>query len=73
MWNLTWSNECVLYNVAAQATRFTITDTKLYVLFFTLSTQDNAKLLQQLKSGFKRTITGIIINQKYQPKSQNNI
>ena len=29
---------------------------KLYVPVVTLSTQDNAKLLQQLKSGFKRTI-----------------
>ena len=30
----------------------------------TLLTQDNAKLLQQLKSGFKRTINW----NKYQPK-----
>ena len=37
-----------------QAT-FLITDTKLYVPVVTLSTQDNAKLLEQLKSGFKRT------------------
>ena len=29
---------------------------KLYVPVVTLSTQDNAKLLQELKSGFKRTI-----------------
>ena len=36
--------------------RFTITETKLYVPVVTLSTQDNAKLLTQLKSGFKRTI-----------------
>ena len=36
--------------------RCVITETKLYVLVVTLSTQDNAKLLQQLKSGFKRTI-----------------
>ena len=35
---------------------FKITETKLYVSVVTLSTQDNAKLLQQLKSGFKRTI-----------------
>ena len=35
---------------------FTITDTKLYLPLEILSTQDNAKLLQQLKSGFKRTI-----------------
>ena len=38
------------------AGRFSITDTKLYVPVVVLSTQDNAKLLQQLKSGFKRTI-----------------
>ena len=35
---------------------FQITETKLYVPVVTLSTQDNAKLLQQLKSVFKRTI-----------------
>ena len=38
------------------AGRFAITDTKLYVQVITLSTQDNSKLLQQLKSGFKRVI-----------------
>ena len=38
--------------------RFAITETKLYVPVITLSTQDNAKLLQHLQSesGFKRTI-----------------
>ena len=35
---------------------FVITDAKLYVPVGTLSAQDNAKLLQQLKSSFKRTI-----------------
>ena len=35
---------------------FEIIETKLYVPVVTLSTQDNAKLLPQLKSGFKRTI-----------------
>ena len=38
-----------------QVPTFEITDTKLYVPVVTLSTQDNQKLLQQLKSGFKRT------------------
>ena len=38
------------------ATRFAMTSVKLYVLVVTLSTQDNAELLQQLKSRFKRTI-----------------
>ena len=33
-----------------------VTETKLYVPVVTLSTQDNGKLLTQLKSGFKRTI-----------------
>ena len=39
-----------------QDTAFSITDTKIYIPVVTLSTQDNAKLLEQLKSGFKRTI-----------------
>ena len=52
---LTWSSTCVITNSTGEG-RFTITDTKLYVPVVTLSTQDNAKLLQQLKSGFKRTI-----------------
>ena len=52
---LTWSSTCVITN-STGAGRFAITDTKLYVPVVTLSTQDNTKLLQQLKSGFKRTI-----------------
>ena len=55
--NLTWSANCVVSNVAVnQATAFAITDSKRHVPVVTLLTQDNAKLLQQLKSGFKRTI-----------------
>ena len=50
---LTWSSPCAK---SAGAERFAITDTKLYIPVVTLSTQDNAKLLQQLKSGFKKTI-----------------
>ena len=52
---LTWSSTYVISNSTGTG-RFAITDTKLYVPVVTLSTQDNAKLLQQLKSGFKRTI-----------------
>ena len=52
---LNWSEDFVITNSAGVA-KFAITDTKLYVPVVTLSTQDNAKLLQQLKSGFKRTI-----------------
>ena len=35
---------------------FKITDTKLYVPVVTLSTEDDNKLLEQIKIGFKRTI-----------------
>ena len=52
---LTWSKDCVITNSTGEG-KFQITETKLYVPVVTLSTQDNAKLLQQLKSSFKRTI-----------------
>ena len=52
---LTWSSTCVIFSATGE-TKFKIIDAKLYVPVVTLSTQDNAKLLQQLKSGFKRTI-----------------
>ena len=56
---LTWSSGCVITytDIADQVPTFTITETDLYVPVVTLSTQDNAKLLQQLKSCFKRTIS----------------
>ena len=47
-----------------RATTFATIDTKLYVPVLTISTQDNAKLLQQLNSGFKRPINW----SKYQTK-----
>ena len=55
---LTWSKNCVIVasNAANQNATSSITDTKLYVPVVTVSTQDNAKFLQQLKSGFKRVI-----------------
>ena len=52
---LTWSSTCVITNSTDIGT-FEIDDTKLYVPVVTISTQNNAKLLQQLKSGSKRTI-----------------
>ena len=52
---LTWSGDCVITNSTGEGT-FAITEAKIYVPVVTLSTQDNAKLLQKLKSGFKRTI-----------------
>ena len=55
---LTWSANCFITDatVNSQVPRLTITYTKLYVPVVTLSTQDNAKLLEQLKSSFKRAI-----------------
>ena len=55
---LTWSSNCVLIATANpnQNATFAITDTKLYLPVVTLSTQENTKFLQQLKSGFKRVI-----------------
>ena len=52
---LTWSSTCIITNCTGAGT-FAITDTKLYVPVVTLSTQENTKFLQQLKSGFKRII-----------------
>ena len=47
----------VMYNTAVnQGTTSAITNTKLYVPVVALSTENNIKSLQQLKSGFKRTI-----------------
>ena len=48
---------CVIIytDVANQVPTFTIIETNLYVPLVSLSTQDNAKLVPQLKSGFKRT------------------
>ena len=65
---LTWSKNCVLANMTVDAAAnpaivaplgaiFQITDTKLYVPVVTLSKKDSTKLLEQLKSGFKRTVT----------------
>ena len=65
---LTWSADCVIIytNIADQAPIFTITGTNLYVSVVALSTQDNAKLLPQLKSGFKRSISW----NRYVPKPE---
>ena len=42
--------------VAPTGLEFKITDTKLYVPVVSLSKENDIKLLEQLKSGFKRTI-----------------
>ena len=60
---LTWPEDCVIPSVAGE-TKFKTTDKKLYVPVVILLTQGNAKLLEQLKSGFKRSIN----YKKYQAK-----
>ena len=56
---LSSSADCVIAytNVTDQVPTFETTETNLYVPVVTLSIQDIAKLLPQLKSGFKRTIS----------------
>ena len=48
---LTWSKNCVISSATGKI-KLAITDAILYVPVVTLSNQDNAKLLQQLKSVF---------------------
>ena len=64
--DLTWSAQCFIVTgtVANQVPTFAITDTEPCVPVVTLSTQDNAKLLQHLQSGFKMKINW----NKYQSK-----
>ena len=52
---LTWSNDRVITNSTGEW-KFAKPETKLYVPVVTLSTKGNEKLLQQLKSAFKKTI-----------------
>ena len=68
---LTWTKNCALADMTVKAAgnnnvlpaivaptglEFQITDTKLYVPVVTLSKENNIKLLEQLKTGFKKTI-----------------
>ena len=52
---LTWSKDCVITNSTGEG-KFAKTEAKLYVPVVTLPTKENEKLLQQLKSGFKKII-----------------
>ena len=66
---LTWSENCVLTDIKTRIARgtrvainaptnatFKITDVKLYVPVVTFSTENDETLLEQLRTGFKRTI-----------------
>ena len=65
---LNWSANCLIIDafINNQIPIFAITDTKLYVPVVTLLSQDKKKLLEQLKSGFQRTIDW----NKYQSKAK---
>ena len=52
---LNWIEDCILSNIG-DSPKFEITDAKLHVLLFTLSTKDNVNLTKQLRDGFKRFI-----------------
>ena len=84
---LTWSKNCVLADmtvrdagnnnnppaiVAPTGLEFKITDTKFYVPVVTLSKEKDAKLLEQLKTGFKRTIKWNKYRSQMTIKSNNN-
>ena len=80
---LIWSKNCVLADitrnaganpaiVAPSGTTFKIKDTKLYVPVVTLSKENDTKLLEQLKSGFKRTIKWNKYRSKMTIQPQNN-
>ena len=68
--DLNWFENCAIVGTieTAQVTIYWITDTKLYVPVVMVSTQDNAKLLEQLKSDLKEQLTGINIKQMYRQK-----
>ena len=66
---LIWLGSFVMLysDFADQATTLSMSFAKRYLPVVTLSTQDNPKPLQELKSGFKRRINW----NKYQQKSNN--
>ena len=70
---LTWSANCFIVAgpVANQVPIFAITDKKLYLPVVILSIKHNQKLLQQLQSGFKRTINWNKYQSKLTIKRQN--
>ena len=68
-----WSVNCVISNaIHNQAITIAITDTKLYVPVVTLLTQDNEKLLQQLKLGYNYTINRNKHHSKAEPLNAPN-
>ena len=74
---LTWSKNCVLADMTVAnnpptGLEFQIKDTKLYVPVVTLSKENDIKLLEQLKSEFKRTIKWNKYRSQMTIRPQNN-
>ena len=80
---LTWSKNCVVEDMSVNAVfnppivppsgaTFKIIDTKLYVPVVTLSKENDIKLLEKLKSGFKRTIKWNKYRSQMSVQSNNN-
>ena len=61
---MTCSANCVIVFPATANQGATFTITELYDSVVRLSTEDNVKLLDQLKSSFKKTVSWKKINQK---------
>ena len=59
-------------NVSTTSATFKLTDTKLYVSVLTLSKENDKKLLEQLKSGFKRAVKWNKYTSQITIHSQNN-
>ena len=61
---LTCTERCFIIDPPIVGQKFTVTVRKLYVPFLTLSTQDNTKLLKQIKWSLKKQLTSINMNPK---------
>ena len=59
-------------NVSTTSATFKLTDTKLYISVLTLSKENDKKLLEQLKSGFKRTVKWNKYRSQMTVQSNNN-
>ena len=74
---LTWSENCVLVdmtvaNNSLAGLEFQIRDTKLFIPVVTLSKENDTKLLEQLKSEFKRTVKWNKCRSQMTVQSNNN-
>ena len=67
--------ECVIvtWTTDNQEPKFAITDIKFYDPVVILLAQDNAKLLQQLKTVLKEQLSGININQNQHHRHETDI